>query len=55
MQKQSGHRTVPCPIHTGHDGTAWNSYHMHIGSARVHIAILKVAYDWLKARGIGNG
>ncbi len=42
-------------IHTGHEGTNWTSYHMHVGSARVHIAILEAAYYWLKAKGVGNG
>ena len=34
-------------VHSGHAGTSWYSYHMHIGDKRIHLALLKSAYDWL--------
>ena len=34
-------------VDSGHKGTAWNSYHMHIGNARIHLALSQSAYAWL--------
>ena len=41
---------ISMELHSGHSGTAWSSYHLHIGNPRIHVALVKTAYDWLLKR-----
>ena len=41
---------ITLSVDSGHTCTSWNSYHIHVGNNRVHLAIVKGAYQWLKER-----
>ena len=48
MAKQFGVKITADKVHlTGHPGTNWEIPHIHLGDARVHIAISKDAVEWV--------
>ena len=31
----------------GHPGTPWDSAHIHLGNARIHVAVVEEAIKWI--------